>query len=209
MKILQDALTSSLSGNFTALVNHKGISFAEGKEGNGGMGLSLAFDLAKLLNANLLLANDGWLAVREGESPTVSFVIDFSGGENRPANEENKPLIKFENPPPSYINMNIRHYKIVPTTHQNILMSWPSKIFSSVDRALISKENLGGIDFNPDKMNLNVHNSTGEIKFKLDPAMIAQLQKAPGFVPVIFNIQPMTDLKIFLGLADNQSPADL
>ena len=38
-----------------------------------------------------------------------------------------------------------------------------------------------------------------------DPAMLEQLRNAPGFVPVIINIQPMTDLRMFLGLADNQS----
>ncbi len=29
--------------------------------------------------------------------------------------------------------------------------------------------------------------------------MLEQLQNAPGFVPVIINIQPMTDLRLFLG----------
>jgi hypothetical protein len=43
-------------------------------------------------------------------------------------------------------------------------------------------------------------NDTGveEIKFHLDPAMLRQLQNAPGFVPVIINIQPLNDLKSFL-----------
>ncbi len=41
---------------------------------------------------------------------------------------------------------------------------------------------------------------SGGIKFHLDPAMLEQLQDAPGFVPVIINIQPMTDLRSFLGL---------
>jgi len=40
----------------------------------------------------------------------------------------------------------------------------------------------------------------GGIKFLLDPAILAQIQNAPGFVPVIINIQPMTDLPRFLGL---------
>jgi hypothetical protein len=38
--------------------------------------------------------------------------------------------------------------------------------------------------------------------FALDPAQLEQLQNAPGFTPVIINIQPMTDLKLFLGLKE-------
>jgi hypothetical protein len=38
------------------------------------------------------------------------------------------------------------------------------------------------------------------MKFHLDPAMLAQLQNAPGFVPVIISIRPMRDIKAFLGL---------
>ena len=76
----------------------------------------------------------------------------------------------------------------------------------------------GGIDFNSDKINLQVKmdsrfrgndsreggNDRGSegndngIKFKIDPAMLKQLQNAPGFVPVIINVQPMTDLRQFL-----------
>jgi len=67
----------------------------------------------------------------------------------------------------------------------------------------------GGIDFNSDKMNLQVkkiasspsapRNDTVEgIRFHIDPAMLQQLQNAPGFVPVIINIQPLTDLRRFL-----------
>ena len=32
--------------------------------------------------------------------------------------------------------------------------------------------------------------------------MLEQLQNAPGFVPVIINIQPMNDLRLFLGIKD-------
>jgi hypothetical protein len=63
------------------------------------------------------------------------------------------------------------------------------------------KSEKGGIDFNADKMILETKNEGGEIKFKMDSAMLEQLQNAPGFYPVIINIQPMTDLRKFLGLA--------
>jgi beta-phosphoglucomutase-like phosphatase (HAD superfamily) len=64
------------------------------------------------------------------------------------------------------------------------------------------QQRLGGIDLTPSKMNLQTQNSTGEIKFHMDPAMLQQLQNAPGFVPVIINIQPMTNLRVFLGIND-------
>ncbi|MBF0490736.1 MAG: hypothetical protein HQL15_09025, partial [Candidatus Omnitrophica bacterium] len=64
------------------------------------------------------------------------------------------------------------------------------------------KKELGGIDFNSEKMNLETRNQGGEIKFNLDSAQLAQLQNAPGFTPVIINIQPITDLPMFLGISE-------
>jgi hypothetical protein len=60
----------------------------------------------------------------------------------------------------------------------------------------------GGIDLSSDKA-LQIKNSGEEIKFHLDPKMLEQIQNASGFVPVIINIQPMTDLRGFLGLTDS------
>ena len=56
----------------------------------------------------------------------------------------------------------------------------------------------GGIDLTPANMNLQTQNDGGEIKFHIDPALLKQLQNAPGFVPVIISIQPMTNLRTFL-----------
>jgi hypothetical protein len=53
-------------------------------------------------------------------------------------------------------------------------------------------------------LNLQIQNASGGISFKLDPAMLKQLQNAPGFTPVIINIQPMTDLRVFLGLNEDK-----
>ncbi|MBF0570383.1 MAG: histidine phosphatase family protein [Candidatus Omnitrophica bacterium] len=58
----------------------------------------------------------------------------------------------------------------------------------------------GGIDLTPANMNLQTQNSNEGIKFRIDPAMLQKLQNAPGFVPVIVNIQPMMNLKDFLGV---------
>jgi hypothetical protein len=66
------------------------------------------------------------------------------------------------------------------------------------DAAQVSQERKGGIDLTPANMNLQTKNNGGEITFHLDPAMLQQLQNAPGFVPVIINIQPLNDLRQFL-----------
>lgn len=65
----------------------------------------------------------------------------------------------------------------------------------------------GGIDLTPANMNLQTQNAGGEIKFHMDPAMLQQLQNAPGFVPVIINISPMSNLKEFLGIVSLDSPS--
>jgi hypothetical protein len=72
----------------------------------------------------------------------------------------------------------------------------------AVDRAQTAFAK-GGIDLTPANMNLQTQNAGEGIKFHLDPAMLQQLQNAPGFVPVIVNIRPMTDLGQFLGLPEN------
>jgi hypothetical protein len=63
----------------------------------------------------------------------------------------------------------------------------------------------GGVDFTSNQA-LVVRNNGHAIQFHLDPAQLAQLQNAPGFVPVIINIQPVSDLRVWLGLND-QKPA--
>jgi hypothetical protein len=79
----------------------------------------------------------------------------------------------------------------------------------------------GGIDLTPASMHLQTKMSSGVsgmntrlggndngmavqgnsgIRFHIDPAILAQLQNAQGFVPVIITIEPMTDLRGFLGV---------
>jgi hypothetical protein len=67
------------------------------------------------------------------------------------------------------------------------------------------KSDLGGIDLTAEKTPLEVQNAGEAIKFNLDPLMLNQLQYSPGFVPVIINIQPMTELRVFLGLSNASS----
>jgi hypothetical protein len=72
------------------------------------------------------------------------------------------------------------------------------------DKAMNVK-NVGGIDLTSANMNLETQNNGGEIKFHLDPAMLKQLQNAPGFVPIINTISPLTDLTMFLGVPEEVS----
>jgi hypothetical protein len=78
-------------------------------------------------------------------------------------------------------------------------------IESVADQALVGTKK-GGIDFNADKINLQIQNSGEGIKFEINPQLLAQLQNAPGFVPVIINISPMTDIKAFLGISPQTTP---
>ena len=81
-------------------------------------------------------------------------------------------------------------------------------LLESLDFAMLNEIAKGGIDFKPDKVDsvFAIKSNGGEIKFHIDPAMLRQLQNAPGFMPVIINIQPMTDLRLFLGL-NQEAPA--
>ncbi len=58
----------------------------------------------------------------------------------------------------------------------------------------------GGIDLTLDQMSLKTENAGESIQFRIDPAMLRQLQNALGFMPVIVSIRPMDDLPQFLGL---------
>ena len=87
-------------------------------------------------------------------------------------------------------------------SHQEVF----SRVVSGVlgeNMAMTSKlsNKTGGIDLTSDKA-LSIQNNGQGIKFHIDPAMLKQLQKAPGFVPVIINIQPMNDLRKFLGISE-------
>jgi len=89
---------------------------------------------------------------------------------------------------------------------QTVLINHLTDAAIKSDRAMftiIKKANgPGGIDLTPAHMHLQTQNAGSEIKFNLDPALMAQLQNAPGFVPLIINIQPMDNLKEFLGMSN-------
>jgi len=88
--------------------------------------------------------------------------------------------------------------------------------FAKRDHAMAQEQN-GGIDLTSVKVDSRLPrlggglrgNDNGRdgqgIKFHIDPAQFQELQNAPGFTPVIINIQPLKSLPEFLGLNDGQS----
>ena len=82
----------------------------------------------------------------------------------------------------------------------NILKDFAMSTSLPVALKIQNKAEYGGIDLTPANMNLRTQNAGEAIKFRLDPVMLQNLQNATGFVPEILNIQPMTNLKTFLGL---------
>ncbi|MBF0571124.1 MAG: hypothetical protein HQL12_04565 [Candidatus Omnitrophica bacterium] len=98
------------------------------------------------------------------------------------------------------------NYLNVLSNTDGVFVWYDDKMNQPLDKALIanSAQN-GGIDLTRDKMNLQVHKERDGIGFSFDPVMLQQLQNVSGFVPVIINIQPMTDLRQFLGLSVQES----
>ncbi len=94
--------------------------------------------------------------------------------------------------------------------------AWPMELLTPVGDAAMKTgdsarlNNTGGIDLTSDKalevkMDSRLRGNDVEgIKFNVDPAMLEQLKNAPGFVPVIINIQPMNNLKLFLGIQEKE-----
>ncbi|MBF0570655.1 MAG: DUF1861 family protein [Candidatus Omnitrophica bacterium] len=82
--------------------------------------------------------------------------------------------------------------------------SLPSLVLSTVEKsfAINANNKYGGIDLTSNNMNLQTQNAGKGIKFHLDPSQLTQLKNASGFVPVIINIQPMTNLRGFLELGN-------
>jgi uridine kinase len=79
--------------------------------------------------------------------------------------------------------------------------AWINKAMSADDNlAMRSKiQKTGGIDLTSDQ-GLSIQNQGQAVKFYIDPSKLAELQNTPGFVPIIINVQPVTDLRLWLGI---------
>ena len=108
-------------------------------------------------------------------------------------------------------------FKLSSPLKKIIVEGWYNKpwvVIAQKNSAQLSST--GGIDLTPAKMNLQTkidssptaqNDSIGDgndngsgIQFHMDPAMLQQLRDAPGFVPVIINVQPLNNLREFLGM---------
>ncbi|MBF0387932.1 MAG: M48 family metalloprotease [Candidatus Omnitrophica bacterium] len=69
-----------------------------------------------------------------------------------------------------------------------------------------SAQNPGGIDFNPENMEMMVQGGLGDgqgMRFNIDPALLEQIRNARGFTPVIIDIHSVSSVQKFLGLNDS------
>jgi len=88
------------------------------------------------------------------------------------------------------------------------MFNWNSAVFNGADAAMlpavdnrvlsILSKDKGGIDLTSANVVLQERNKEGEIKFTLDPAMLAQLQRTSGFTVSNIIIQPLKSLSSFL-----------
>jgi hypothetical protein len=103
---------------------------------------------------------------------------------------------------PAGFQQHIAKAGIQPKDHELLMRHWDQFTPDAAMRAGSSRkaDNVGGIDLTAGQMPLKIRNSGPGIKFHLDPTLVQQLQNAPGFLPVIINIQPLKDLSVFLGL---------
>jgi len=93
------------------------------------------------------------------------------------------------------------NFNVDENTRDGQVYEESEKIKEWVTKAMVANTTTGGIDFTASRMNPAFGVSGPGIKFHMDPAMLAQLRDATGFVPVIISIKPLDDLKVFLGAA--------
>ncbi len=87
-----------------------------------------------------------------------------------------------------------------------MVLSRDERLDSKKGRSADYTANTGGIDFNPDAVNLEIRGRGIEVP-QVD---MRELETLPidGFVPMIFNIVPVGSLRIFLGLDEGERPPD-
>ncbi|MBF0570184.1 MAG: hypothetical protein HQL18_05380, partial [Candidatus Omnitrophica bacterium] len=66
--------------------------------------------------------------------------------------------------------------------------------------------NPGGIDLTAGRTEgaLETRGDGAQMSFNIDPVKLRELENAPGLTPVIFDIHPVTDLRMFLGLREEE-----
>lgn len=105
----------------------------------------------------------------------------------------------------SFVNMAI----VLPARYKGFYGALKHYATRKTDAAMITTQaeaissseqnNMGGIDLTSVDT-FAIHNDGSDIKFNIDNDMLSQLQNITGFVPNIVQIQPMADLRLFLGV---------
>ncbi len=62
----------------------------------------------------------------------------------------------------------------------------------------------GGIDLTAERLSVETRGSGDGLQFNIDQVKLQELQDTLGFSPVIINIEPMSDLRLFLGLNEQK-----
>ena len=67
------------------------------------------------------------------------------------------------------------------------------------------QKDVGGIDLNPALLDLQIKRDANGVPLPL-PMQPIERMNIEGFIPVIINITPVTNLPLLLGLADDAAP---
>ncbi len=96
-----------------------------------------------------------------------------------------------------------------PMAVQEKPASSPMKAVVSDQLSVVSKASdaPGGIDLNPALLNLQIKRDGNGVPLPL-PMQPIERMNIEGFIPVIINITPVTNLPLLLGIADDVLPAD-
>lgn len=70
------------------------------------------------------------------------------------------------------------------------------------------KADYGGIDFNPNHMELNTQGGDVKYNFQFDPEAIKNIQ-FEGIVPIIINVAPVSNIQTFIGEPEEPNPQEL
>jgi hypothetical protein len=178
----------------------------ENRGNKNGIGLSSCLTEIKNLKGSMDITAD----TKKGET-TFTIVLPQRENNSMFVNDKNQSEVKEEE-----LVESVKPVEQKQVTQMRYGRNAPAIPFQLAgrDQAMKTKRE-GGIDLTPANMKVQVKTGSpteafgddkgrlGDnegIKFHLDPAMLAELQKAPGFVPVIINIRPLNDLRQFLGI---------
>jgi hypothetical protein len=132
------------------------------------------------------------IPLSNGLLPYVRYLVDRGSSENKGPVLNMLDRIAIDKVQPAKMVSEFADIITSLTSYDRAMLQTP--------KAASTQRSPGGIDLTAPNMNMQIQHPGGAITFHLDPAQLRQLQNLPGFVPVVTNIRPMTDLKAFLGL---------